>query len=312
MENREIAATFREIGSCLGKTGEDNKFRIGAYFRAAQQIDQLDKELMVMWKAGAAYFTTYLNQFRSIGDKSRAKIVQLLEKGTCTDLEEVRAAMIANGLTYERQDKAPAPEKKTTRKASKNIREEVNAIRRPWAQADAVVQLVMPIAKQFFGIVTVCGSYRRHKDTVKDVDFIVSQPLVDGKMEELFTTLRNALGIDPNNVVKQGEAQMSVYYPGPDGKDWQVDFWFVDEQSHGSAILFATGSAEFNVQMRGWLKGRGYKLNRYGLYKAGATPEQDVLVASKTEEDIFKAIGMEWVPPPDRLVFNPPRVTNLS
>lgn len=313
MENKEIAARFREIGSCLGKTGEDNKFRIGAYFRAATQIDQLDTELSVLWKSGEAYFTTYLNQFRSVGEKSRIKIVQLIEKGTCTDLEEVRAAMSAQGLIYKTQEKAPGRENKTTRKASKNIREEVNAIRRPWAQADAVVKQVLPVVTGLFGKATVCGSYRRHKDTVKDIDIIVSSPKdypsASGEkltMVDRFKALQVALGVEDSNVIKCGEAQMSVYLPGPDGKDWQVDFWFIGLESHGSATLFATGSAEFNIQMRGWLKGRGFKLNRYGLYKAGKTPEEDVLIASESEEEMFKAMGCNWVEPKDRTVFNPP------
>lgn len=308
MKNAEIAAAFREMGHCLRITGEENKFRIQAYFRAAQQIDLLDKDLGQLLAQGEAYFAAYLIKHPMLGERSRIKIYQLLTTGQCPELEQVRGYMKATGQVYDPGVREPKPSDKeptkTTRKASKNLRPEVNAVRKPWLMADTVVKHLLPVITGVFGEAVCCGSYRRELDTVKDLDFILSRKAPSSSVTECFDAVLAALDIQPENVIKKGEAQTSFYFKFQ-GVEWQVDFWFVEQSSLGAATMFATGSSDWNVQMRGWLKAQGMHLNRYRL--ARGEGEEEILLASATEEGIFHNLGLEWVPPQERINFDPNR-----
>lgn len=300
MTNQEIAAAFREIGGSLSLLGEKNEFRVAAYFKAAARIEQME-ELSAKLEMGEVYFSTYLIRNPGVGEKSRTKIYQFLMTGTCPDLDDVRIQLKEKNLEYKSEGEPVKAEPKT-RKASKNIREEVNAVRRPWTQADVVVQAILPGIQSVFQQAQCCGSYRRKKETVKDLDFVVTKRLEGQTVEQCFDMVLALMNIEPTNVIKKGEAQCSFYVSSPYG-DWQVDLWHVEPSSWGSAILFATGSGQFNVEMRGWLKQKGMKLNRYGLWEAGTTKEEDVLLASAEEESIFKVLGLNWVPPHEREAF---------
>ncbi len=74
----------------------------------------------------------------------------------------------------------------------------------------------------------------------------------------------------------------------------QVDILAVSEEDWVPALLYFTGSRYFNEYMRGVARANGYRLNQHGLYEDG------VRVPTPTEEDIFKVIGLEWIPPEKR------------
>jgi len=279
MKNSDLAASFREIKSLLKQTGEKNDFRLKAYDRAANQLDLLDTELQSLFDVGAESVNSYLEPVKAIGDKSIKKILQLLETGTCDELEALRPVVLAQ---YQ-QDTMDLTEPKAD-----------EPVRRPWAEADQVAAQVVPvILAQFNTTATVCGSYRRHKPMVKDIDIVVT---FDGKdAEPNFNQVLVALGVDLTSVIKKGPSQCSFMVSG-----FQVDLWTVPSESKGAAVLFATGSADFNIQMRGWLKAKGMKLNRYMLATADGKR-----LAGSTEEEIFKALGLKFVKPEDRTNFNP-------
>lgn len=308
MTNAEIAQKFRLIRRLLQKTGEANKFRLMAYSRAASQIDLLDKELSEVLAEGEPAFHEFCGSLKHIGEKSRAKIMLLIRTGTCLEIDELEAAVPVT------QDEFFAELPKAKRKASKNLREEVTATRRPLAQATEVVDKVVPVIQKYFNKHAVCGSYRRSKDTVKDIDIALTQIKEEWAHEDvemLFTRIERDLGVKEENVVKRGKAQTAFYHPSSTG-DWHVDFWYIPPESWGSAILFATGSADFNIEMRRWLKINGYKLNRYGLYKVTKENPKGELLAQQSEEDIFDALDLEWVPPSERNHFDPNRVRKVS
>lgn len=110
----------------------------------------------------------------------------------------------------------------------------------------------------------ICGSIRRKEQMVRDIDILVIDPKMHG-------TLSNATF---------------------DGVP--LNIYFVKPECEGAGLLFLTGSADFNIQLRRKAKAKGLKLNRYGLWR------KDQLLAAATEEDIFKALGMDYVPPEER------------
>lgn len=111
----------------------------------------------------------------------------------------------------------------------------------------------------------ICGSIRREHKFVHDIDIVVV-----GKPEEVGRKYVNTQN------------------------DIQVDTYVASEENFGAMTLFLTGSKEFNVMMRVKAKARGMKLNQYGLWQDGA------LIASRTENDIFEALGMPYVHPRNR------------
>ncbi len=92
-------------------------------------------------------------------------------------------------------------------------------------------------------------------------------------------------------MLASGETKVAfVIFP----ENLQVDIRFVPRESYGAALLYFTGSKEFNVMMRRTAIEHGMLLNEYGLFKDGE------YVAGKTEEEVFKKLGIKPVPPETR------------
>jgi DNA polymerase (family 10) len=313
MQNHIIAAKFNQIRKLLKEQGEKNSFRLSGYFKAANAIESMDQQLVDVLAKGAEEFKAYCEGYH-VGDRSREKIVAFIQTGTCPELETLIAKQpvvqesfldMVGVVVNDPKEKAPKQ-----RKASENLRPEVTAVRRPLALAEEPVNRVLPIVEKYFELVEVCGSYRRKKVDVKDIDIAASKPRAEyanDTIASLFTKIEDELGITTANVVKKGEAQTAFYLASSSG-DWHIDIWYVPAESWGSAILFATGPMEFNVDMRGYVKSRGMKLNRYGLFKVVPDGE-DVLIASKSEAEIFDALGVVYVDPTKRFRFDPFRLT---
>lgn len=140
------------------------------------------------------------------------------------------------------------------------------------AQADGV-ERIMP-----------AGSLRRGKETVGDLDLLVTGP---GAANALDLFVKNPKVSD---VLGHGENKASARI-GIEGL--QVDVRALPEASYGAAMQYFTGSKEHNVALRTRAQRLGYTLNEYGLTDV-TTGE---LVASRTEEEIYEALGLQWIPP---------------
>ena len=111
----------------------------------------------------------------------------------------------------------------------------------------------------------ICGSIRRKEKMVRDIDILV----IDAAMSGAF--------------------QRGAKFDGV-----ELNLCFIAPVSEGAGLLFLTGSSHFNISLRAIAKRKGMKLNRYGLWRG------DALIASKTETDIFKALGIDYVAPEGR------------
>ncbi|NBC28777.1 MAG: DNA polymerase/3'-5' exonuclease PolX, partial [Spirochaetes bacterium] len=129
--------------------------------------------------------------------------------------------------------------------------------------------------------IEVAGSYRRRKETIGDLDILVIAPSDSGIMER-FVSYDGV-----QEVISRGETRSSVRLRG----GTQVDLRLLDAESYGSALMYFTGSKEHNVALRSIAGNKGYKVSEYGIYRG------EERVAGATEEDVFGAIGMAWVPP---------------
>ncbi len=129
--------------------------------------------------------------------------------------------------------------------------------------------------------VEVAGSFRRSRDTVGDLDVLVcaQQHAAPIKALSRYGDLRRitaAGGTKASGVLRNG---------------LQVDIRVLPPRSFGAALHYFTGSRDHNIHVRRRAQERGYKLSEYGLFR------DDKQIAGASEEDLFKALGLPWIPP---------------
>ena len=149
-------------------------------------------------------------------------------------------------------------------------------------------------------IFDICGSYRRHKPFSNDIDLLVtSNSLKENTMNELMKKIVDTLYkykflIDSLSSEESETGFMGIckYLNNPIRK---IDIRIVIPESFFTALLYFTGSYEFNERMRGIAKRQGYKLNEYGLYK------NNKQIHIYSEKDVFDILGMKYLDPIDRI-----------
>ncbi len=132
--------------------------------------------------------------------------------------------------------------------------------------------------------VTPAGSLRRAKETVGDLDLLVTGPGAAEALEKFVVHPR------VHEVLGKGPNKASIKF-GLEGL--QVDLRALATESYGAALLYFTGSKEHNIVLRSRAQKIGLTLNEYSL----ARVDNNVPVASATEEEIYGALGLDWIPP---------------
>lgn len=154
-------------------------------------------------------------------------------------------------------------------------------------EAKQLSKEVIPILRKVSPTYELAGSYRRGSPSVGDLDFVV----VNCDLGDLLARLVEKMGA--TKAPRAGSSVLTAIVPFGK-KKIQVEFVNVKPRSIGSALLHSTGSGEFNMGLRGLAKGKGMLLSQHGLFR------DDKFVAGKTEESVFKALGLAYIPPEDR------------
>ena len=131
--------------------------------------------------------------------------------------------------------------------------------------------------------VSLAGSLRRMKETIGDIDVLA------GSDEPARVMYQFVHGPEVKEIIGQGQTKASVRLKD----DVQVDLLVVPDKSFGAALQYFTGSKEHNIKLRSLAIDKGYKLNEFGLFRK----ETDEMVAGHTEEDIYRALGVDIMPP---------------
>ena len=132
--------------------------------------------------------------------------------------------------------------------------------------------------------VTPAGSLRRGRETIGDLDLLVTGPNAAAALDRIAAHPR------VHEVLGRGANKTSVKF-GREGL--QVDVRALEHATFGAAMQYFTGSKEHNVALRQRAIRMGFKLSEYGLFRA----EDDVRVAGETEEEVYKTLGLAWIPP---------------
>lgn len=312
MANADVARVFARIATMLELDGA-NVFRVRAYREAARVVESLAEPVARLAAEEGA-----LEELPGIGKDLAGKIREILASGSTgvydqllkkyplplvqlTELQGLGAKRVrqmhdALGIrdraTLEAAAKAgklrdlPGFGEKLEQKIlhSLSIAEQVAGrmlLGTAWSVAHGIVDLLSALP----GVekVEAAGSFRRCKETVGDLDFLVC----GGKPETVMEAFVKQPGAA--EVLGRGDTRSSVRL----ANGLQVDLRLVPRESFGAALLYFTGSKEHNIELRKLALEQGMSLNEYGLTreKSGTT------VAGRTEQEIYRALGLGWIPP---------------
>lgn len=309
MVNNEISAIFRDIADILEIKGA-NRFRIRAYQRAAQNIDGLSRDLATYLRDDK------LTDIPGIGKDLSGKIEEFYQSGKIRFYEELKKSLPSGLIDLLR---IPSIGPKTTRllyeklkissiadlerairldrlsgisgikeKTVENISKGIELLRR--GRERMTLAEATELAEKFTGPlrklkeikrVEVAGSLRRQKDTVGDIDILVVSDNAPKAMHT-FTSVPLV-----SRIQAEGRTKSSVRTRD----DIQLDCRVVKEGSFGAALMYFTGSKNFNIKLRQWAIRRGLKVNEYGIFR------KNKFIAGRTEVEIFKSFGIPYIEP---------------
>jgi DNA polymerase (family 10) len=129
----------------------------------------------------------------------------------------------------------------------------------------------------------ICGSLRRMKDTIGDIDILVTSKNPSAVMD-YFVSIPFV-----KEVLAKGDTKSSIITQ----EGIQVDLRVVENDSFGAAIQYFTGSKNHNVRLREIAIKKNLKLNEYGVFRL----DDNTKIAGITEEDVYESLGLDWIPP---------------
>lgn len=323
LENIEIAQVLTEVADLLEIEGA-NPFRVRAYRNVVRTVEGLTRPLARMVEAGED-----LTELPGIGSEMAHHITELVTTGRLGLLEEIYSRVPPtlaeltklDGLGPKRTRKLWEQLGVTTvdeleaaldagrvetlegfgQKTAERIRQSIADYRKHvgrfrLADADQFVRPLLEYMRGAPGIeeMEVAGSYRRRRETVGDIDLLVvcEDPL---PVMRHFTSYPRVARVD-----RSGETRGTVILQS----GLQVDLRILPRRSYGAALHYFTGSKEHNIAVRKLGVQRGLRISEYGVFRVPPDareedlgPEEGERVGGEREEDVFRAVGMAWVPP---------------
>jgi len=304
-----MADLFNKMADILEFKGE-NPFKISAYRKAARILGDLTQDIEEIAKKGE------LKKIPGIGEGMAQKVEEYLKTGKVAKFEEIRrgvsdeliAMMEIPGmgpktlsLIYKERgiknlselEKALENESLIDlpgmgEKKAENIKRGIQLLKQSRGRMN--LGMAFPVAKRIVEAlreatgskkIEWAGSLRRMKENIGDIDILATGPKHE-KIIEAFVHLPEV-----RQVLASGETKASVIVEG----GLQIDLRVVDEDSYGAALQYFTGSKAHNIHLRGIAKGKGIKINEYGVFKG------EKKIGGREEEDVYKALGMVWIEP---------------
>ena len=311
MKNQFVADILYLVANLLDLKGEIF-FKTRAYRIAAQTIEALDEDIEKLVNQGR------IESIPGVGEALAKKITELVQTGKLEYLERLKkevptglidllgipglgpkkvAALYKNlGITNTQELREAANKGELRTLEGFGEITERNILRGIQLREKTSGRVLLNVAyedgtryitylkrcKQIEKI-NIAGSLRRMKETIGDLDILISSKNPETIMQYFVSYPEVA------QVLAKGTTKSSVLL----NDNLQVDLRVVDEKSYGAALQYFTGSKDHNVTLRGLAIRKGYKLNEYGLFDKNT----EKYIAGKTEEDIYKKIGFLYIEP---------------
>jgi len=311
MKNQEIAKIFYDIAAYLEMEGV--AFKPQAYEKAAITLETLEEDVDDIYKKGGF---KALKEIPGVGESIAEKIEEYLKTGKIKYYEEFKKKIPVKldeiipvegmgpkktKILYEKLgiknleelEKAARTHKIAKlfgfgEKSEKNILEGIEFLKRE--KGRFLLGDILPKVKEFsqklkslkeVERVDAVGSIRRMKETIGDVDFLVisKNPKV---IMDFFVSLPGVI-----KIWGKGKTKASVRLR----EGFDMDIRVLPKKVYGAGLQYFTGSKEHNIVLRKLAIDKGLKLSEYGLFKGSK------IIASENEEDVYKALSLQWIPP---------------
>ena len=311
MRNTELAQIFREVALYLEM--KEEPFKPRAYEKVAYSLEALEEPVGEIYRRGGV---KALRAIPGVGQAIAEKIEEVIRTGRLRYYEELKKEVPVDvrGLTaiegigpksvkllYEKLAiKTAADLEKAARagkirglphfgeKMEQKILKGIEFLKQgsgrfPLGSALPLINEIEQRLRELPEVeeVVVAGSTRRWKETIGDADILAISRKPE-KVMEFFVSMSEVM-----HVQGQGKTKSTVKLKN--GMD--VDLRVVPRESFGAALNYFTGSKDHNVALRKIAQEKGLKLNEYGLFRGNKR------IAGKTEEEIYKALGLAFIPP---------------
>jgi DNA polymerase (family 10) len=308
--NEAVAGLLREYAELLAITGGD-PFRARNYEKAAKAVAGHPADVTAMPERA-------LTSIPGVGKSIAAKITEFKRTGTIKAVEEQRAKVPPGvreltrvpglgpkramqlsrelGIATVSDLEAAVSEGRLRNIAGFGPKSEERILRGLAVMTHDRVLLNVALStatdivgalRDAAGQVEYAGSLRRWRETIGDIDILATAE-DDAHAERIMAAFRDL----SDEIVVSGPTKTSIR--ADNGSGLQVDLRVVRPECYGAALQYFTGSQAHNVAVRQVAIRAGLKLSEYGLFRG------DELIASATEDDVYAALGMDWVPPPMR------------
>ena len=311
MKNFEVARLFDLMADLL-EIKNENLFRIRAYRRAAQNLESLTEDVEALAEQGR------LDDIPGIGPDLAGKIVEYLKTGRMKDVEAARKGIPAGvvelmnvpgvgpktaRLLYEKEGiKSIGRLEELARagklrglpgiqaKTEKNILKGIEIVKK--GQERMSLGKALPLAQELVRVlghlaeveqIDVAGSIRRRKDTIGDIDILVTSSS-PARVMDAFVSLPQVA-----EVLEKGSTKASIRHR----EGIQVDLRVMEPECFGAALVYFTGSKQHNIRIREMAMKKGLKISEYGVFKESTGRR----AAGATEEEVYAAVGLPWIPP---------------
>jgi DNA polymerase (family 10) len=310
VHNADIAAVFDEIADRLEIQGA-NPFRIRAYRNAARTLGELPQEARALLEKGED-----LTRLPGIGDDLAAKVREIVTTGRCGLLDRLRRELppavtellqipglgpkrvkaLYHDLEVETVEQLHRAARDGRIRALPGFGEktELNILQAVEAHASRARRFKLAVAAQYadaltaflqavpgVGQVTVAGSFRRMRETVGDLDILVTAAAGSPVMQ------RFADYDEVAEILSAGATRASAVLKS----GLQVDLRVVAQTSYGAALCYFTGSRAHNIAIRRIAQKLGLKVNEYGVFRGTER------VAGEDEASVYKSVGLPWISP---------------
>jgi DNA polymerase (family X) len=312
MFNSKIAKIFYQIAEFYMM--QDDKFRPRAYEKAARLIEEMDEDLDDIYRENGI---KGLMEVPGIGKGLAEHIEEYIKTGEIGIFEKLKKKAPIDLLSFEAvegvgpkmlkvlyeelgirniKDLEKAAQAKKVRslprfgeKKEENILRSIELSRehRGRFSLGYVSPIVSKMEKDLAsssGVrqVLACGSFRRRKETVGDIDLLAAADEPNVAME-YFCSMPNV-----EKVIARGKTKSMVRLDIGIDADLRV----VPEKAYGAAMQYFTGNKDHNVELRKIAIKKGWKLNEYGIFS-----KSNKFLAGRSEEEVYKKLGLDWMPP---------------
>jgi len=311
IENAEVARLFREIAELLELQGA-NPFRVRAYQTAARTVEELPQSVEELVREGRSQLT----ELPGIGEDLADKIEMIVRTGRLPALRRLER-QVPKGLVQLLRLRGLGPQRARALHRALGVRSlaqlekacrsgrvrelpgfgaktEANILHELATHRAGEHRVLRPVAAQYGEMflaylrglngvrkAEIAGSYRRCKDTVGDLDILVTCRRGTPVVRRFIDYPEVA------EVLAKGTTRASVRLRS----GLQVDLRVLAEASYGAGLFYFTGSKAHNIAIRRRGQQRGLRINEYGVWKGKRR------TAGRTEAEVFRQVGLPWIPP---------------